>query len=185
MDVVGIRGPRIRLVPIDRDAHIDNFLRWFNDPEVTRWLARDWPMTRLGEEKWIDRISVSETDLTWAVLDETGRHIGSTGVHRIDWRSRSAGTGTVIGEKDAWGKGYGTEIMRVRSTWAFENAGLNRLASECFAGNLASARCLEKVGYRRIGIARQRYFRGGRWHDCILWDYLAEEYFAGRELEGA
>jgi aminoglycoside 6'-N-acetyltransferase len=67
--------------------------------------------------------------------------------------------------------------MRVRTRWAFEELGLHRIESECFAENVASARCLEKAGYRRFGTARKRHWRGGRWHDAILWEILDEDYF--------
>jgi hypothetical protein len=38
MDVIGIPGERIRLVPIGKEKHLDNFVRWFNDPEVIRYV---------------------------------------------------------------------------------------------------------------------------------------------------
>jgi len=177
MDVVGIQGARIRLVPLDRAEHFENFLRWFNDPEITRWVSQFMPVTREAEEKWLERTLASEHDVVLAILDENGCHIGNAGLHSIDWRCRSAVTGTVIGEKDAWGKGYGTDVMRTRARWAFEELGLNRLQSECFAQNLASARCLEKTGYRRIGVARQAEWRHGAWQAMILWDLLAEDWF--------
>jgi RimJ/RimL family protein N-acetyltransferase len=177
MDVIGIAGPRIRLVPLDKERHLENYLRWLNDPEVTRYLTLNWPLTRLAEERWFERAAEDETHLVWAIHDENGRHIGSTGLHRINWRERLAASGIVIGEKDAWGQGYGTEVMQVRTKFAFEQIGLHRIESECFAENQASAHCLEKAGYRREGLARKKFWRQGRWHDAILWAILDEDYF--------
>ena len=49
----GWEGEKIRLVPLDRDKHLENALRWFNDPDVTRWLETgDWPLTRGAEEEF-------------------------------------------------------------------------------------------------------------------------------------
>jgi RimJ/RimL family protein N-acetyltransferase len=101
-------------------------------------------------------------------------------LHRINWRDRSATSGIVIGEKSAWGQGYGSEVMQVRTAWAFEELGLHRIESECFVENVGSARCLAKAGYRQVGLARQKRWRQGAWHDCILWEILDEDYFAGR-----
>lgn len=174
--VPGVQGERVRFVPLDLDLHLENYLRWFNDPEVTRFLSRNLPMTRLAEEKFFSRPpSNPPTDVVWAVHDEKGRHIGGTGLHGIDWMNRSATSGTVIGAKDAWNRGYGGEIMRVRTRWAFEELGLRRIESECFAGNVGSATCLERAGYRKVGVAREKYWRGGRWHDAILWEILAKD----------
>ncbi len=173
-----LRGERVLLVPPDPELHLENYIRWFNDPRVNRFLLHDKPMTRMAERAWFENLPNRKDDFVWAVHDETGRHIGATGLHMRSWRDRCALTGIVIGETSAWGRGYGTEVMQVRTRWAFEELGLNRLESECFVENVGSATCLERAGYRRIGIARQRRFRGGRWHDSILWDYIAEDYFS-------
>jgi len=184
LGVLGIRGERIRLVPLDADRHLENYVRWFNDPDVTRFLARNLPMSRLAEREFFERKQGNPpTDITWAIHDEHDRHIGGTGLHGIDWLNRSATSGTVIGDKTQWRNGYGAEVMRVRTRWAFEELGLRRIASICFAENTGSATCLERAGYRRIGTARSAYWRGGRWHDAILWEILDEDWRVKRALE--
>jgi RimJ/RimL family protein N-acetyltransferase len=184
-DLVGLRGPRVRLVPLEKEQHLANYVRWFNDPEVTRYLHQHLPLSRAAEEAFFDRLADAEDMIVWAVLDEQGRHIGGTGLHRIHWPSRSATSGIVLGEKAAWGKGYGTEVMRVRTAWAFEDLGLHRIDSECYAENLGSARCLAKAGYRQVGVQRKKWWRRGEWHDCILWEILDEDYFAARGAAAA
>ena len=182
--ILGIQGQRIRLLPLDAALHLDNYLRWFNDPEVTRYLSRSLPMTRPEEEAFFKRPpSHPPTDVVWAVHDEHDRHIGGTGLHRIDWLNRSALSGTVIGEKSAWRQGYGTEIMRLRTRWAFEELGLHRIESECFVDNEGSAACLERAGYRRIGTAREKHYRNGRWHDAHLFEILASDWRARHSEE--
>ena len=176
--VSGIMGERIRLVPLDVDLHLENYVRWLNDPEVTRWLAQYLPLTRLAERAFFERMASPKDDITWAVHDENDRHIGGTGLHGINWHHRSAVSGIVLGEKDVWGKGYGSEVMRVRTKWAFEELGLHRIESECFVENIGSATCLARAGYRQIGVARKSRWRRGAWHDAYLWEILDEDYFA-------
>lgn len=181
-DIVGLRGEKIRLVPPDRTQHYDNALRWMNDPEVVRFLLNVTGVTPGMEEEWFTRAQKRDDEFSWAILDPDGRHIGFTAIHRINWRLRLAGTGTVIGEKDAWGKGYGSDAMRVRTRFAFETLGLHRLESESRIDNIASQRALEKAGYKREGIARKKLFWEGQWHDTVLYGMLDEDYFsvAGR-----
>ncbi len=66
------------------------------------------------EEEWLERVQKRENDFVWAILDDRERHIGFTGIHQINWRLRLGRTGTVIGEKIAWGRGFGSDSMRVR-----------------------------------------------------------------------
>ena len=178
MDIVGLRGDRARLVPVDKRVHMENALRWMNDPEVTQYLLLVMGVTPGMEEQWMDRVQKRDTEYVWAIVDDQNRHIGFTGIHGIDWRLRLATTGTVIGEKSAWGKGYGTDVMRIRTKFAFEILNLHRLQSEARIDNIASQRALEKVGYKREGTARKKLYYGGRWYDTILYAILDEDYFA-------
>ena len=68
----------------------------------------------------------NDSDFTWAMLDETERHIGFLGLHAINWRNRSATGGLVIGERSAWGRGYATDAVAVRTGFAFAQLGLHR-----------------------------------------------------------
>jgi len=178
MEIVGLRGEKTRLVPVDKRLHLENALRWMNDPEVTQYLLITAGVTPGMEEEWMDRVQKRDVEYVWAILDDQDRHIGFTGIHRINWRLRNGATGTVIGEKSAWGKGYGTDVMRIRTKFAFEILNLHRLESEARIDNIASQRALEKAGYRREGTARKKLYYGGRWYDTILYAILDEDYFA-------
>ncbi len=180
MDLVGLKGEKVRLVPADKTLHLENAIRWMNDPEVTRYLLLTTGVTRGMEEEWLDRVQKRENDFVWAILDDHDRHIGFTGIHAINWRLRLARTGTVIGEKTAWGQGFGSDTMQVRTRFAFETLGLHRLESEARIDNIASQRALEKAGYKREGIARKKNWHEGRWHDSILYGFLDEDYFGSQ-----
>ncbi|TMJ08797.1 MAG: GNAT family N-acetyltransferase [Bacillati bacterium ANGP1] len=179
-EMTGLKGEKVRLVPPDKHAHLENSLRWLNDPEVTHYLLMTIGVTRGMEEEWFDRVQKRDTEFVWAILDDQDRHIGFTGIHRINWKLRLGGTGTVIGEKSAWRKGFGSDAMQVRTKFAFETLGLHRLESEARADNIGSQRALEKAGYRREGMARKKMFWGGQWYDTVLYGMLDEDYFTGR-----
>ena len=114
--LVGWKGQRVRLVPPDRSLHLENALRWMNDPEITATLELNLGFTRKQEEAFFDRIeSQNDTDFTWAILDEEDRHIGFIGLHAVNWRHRAGTGGILIGERSAWGQGYATDAVGVRT----------------------------------------------------------------------
>jgi RimJ/RimL family protein N-acetyltransferase len=180
MEIVGLPGEKVRLVPVDRSHHFDNALRWMNDPEVIRYLNMTTGVTSGMEEEWFQKVQKRETDFAWAIHDERNRHIGFTGLHAINWRHRRATSGIAIGDKEAWGRGYATDAMRVRTKFAFETLNLHRVESEVLVENTASQRALEKVGYTREGVFRQHGWSEGRWHHTIRYAILDEDYFARR-----
>lgn len=167
----GWQGDEVRLVPLDRDRHLDNAIQWLNDPELTRWLETgDWPVTRLAEEDFFDRMCApgNTSDVAFAIETLDGDHLGFSGVHRIDLRHGVAVSGSFIGRAERRGRGLGTDAARVRARWAFEVLGLRLLVAEVMAGNDASLAMLAKLGYREVGRIPERYWKRGAYRDQIL-----------------
>jgi RimJ/RimL family protein N-acetyltransferase len=172
--IVGWKGQCVRLVPPDRLFHLENALRWMNDPEVTASLEFNLGISRKQEEAFFDRLEgQNDTDFTWAILDQSDQHIGFIGLHRINWRHRSATGGIVIGERSAWGQGLATDAVRVRTRFAFAQMGLHRINGHTI--NPAMKRVYEKCGYKQEGTARKMFWREGRWHDVPLFAILEED----------
>ena len=175
--IVGWKGGRVRLVPPDRTLHLENALRWMNDPEVTAMLKFNLGASRRQEEAFFDRIESSgDDDFTWAILDESEHHVGFIGLHKIEWRNRSATGGLVLGERSAWGRGYASDAVYVRTRFAFAQLGLHRVSGRTF--NPAMKRVYEKAGYKHEGTARQVYWRDGAWHDVELYGILESDWQA-------
>lgn len=175
-----IQGQLIRLQPLTKDM-IPLFCRWFADLEVTRYLVLRFPPSPGMEAEWLERTARSDVDVVWAITVD-GRPIGSIGIHASDWRNRRASTGIMIGERSEWGKGYASEAMRLRTRFAFEELGLEKLSTWVFTENKGSIRALEKAGYKGCGLARKHEYRRGRWHDAWLGEVLREEW-AGANSE--
>ncbi len=60
------------------------------------------------------------------------------GIHRINWKDRTATTGAVIGEKAYWDKGYGSEAKMLVLDYAFNMLNLRKICSQVLAFNKRS-----------------------------------------------
>ncbi len=179
MPIIGLKGERVRLVPPDRTLHLENALNWMNDPEITATLKINFGVTRRQEELFFEKIETQrQNDFTWAILDEAESHIGFIGLHEINWRHRWTIGGLVIGERSAWGRGYSTDAVRVRTRFAFDTLGLHRIEGHTM--NPSMKRVYEKCGYHHEGIARRKFWRDGRWHDADLYAILDDDWFGSR-----
>jgi [ribosomal protein S5]-alanine N-acetyltransferase len=78
-----------------------------------------------------------------------------------------------------WGKGYATEAASAAVAFGFEALRLHRIYAQCFAGNAASQRVLEKIGLRYEGRSRQHIKKWERWIDLENYGLLAEEFRSG------
>ena len=176
-----LRGEKVLLRPFKR-SDITNFLKWFNDPEVTQYLVFYLPMTEMAEEKWVegaaDRIQAG-TDVYFvieAIDGDSTKPIGNIGLHGINPKDHRADFGIVIGEKDYWGKGYGTEATRLILEYGFQQLNLHRISSYAFAFNERSIRLHKKVGFREEGRQRESVYKNGRFHDHVMFGILREEW---------
>jgi ribosomal-protein-alanine N-acetyltransferase len=77
------------------------------------------------------------------------------------------------------GRGLMTEAVREVTTFAFESLGLHRVQAAVMPRNPGSHRVLEKVGYRREGLALRYLFIAGAWEDHVLYALTREEWNSG------
>ena len=167
----GWEGPHVRLAPLDKAKHLANAQLWMNDPEITAWtLVGDFPLSLAAQEVWLDERASGKdpTHVFFAIETLAGEHLGFNGLHQIDYRHGVATTGTVLGRKDLWGKGYGAEASDLRTRYAFEVLGLRLLMSGVMADNVGSLRMLAKAGYKECGRIPRRWWKRGAWRDEVM-----------------
>jgi RimJ/RimL family protein N-acetyltransferase len=140
-------------VPSNREA----FQRWYADREIAELLRHDLePLTPTQSRGYFDTFILpsSARGTCFAIHErKTKRLIGTTAfTDRI--RSRDGASALfriVIGEKDAWGKGYGTEATRLMAEHAFESMGLSEIRLEVFNHNQRAIATYTKVGFKVSG----------------------------------
>jgi len=118
--------------------------------------------------------------IVWGIARE-GRTIGAAFIVGIDWMNRQAETTLMLGDRSAWGQGFATEAVRLRTRYAFQELGLERLESNSVADNIGMHRALERSGYRNIGRKRHCFYRHGIWRDRFMFEVLRAEWLAEHE----
>jgi len=175
-----LKGKKVQLRPIKRDD-LANFLKWFNDPEVTQYLLLYLPMNEIAEAKWIEEVTTTGATtgvhlVIEAIENDTFKPIGTIALSNINPRNQTAEFGIAIGEKDYWSKGYGTEAARLLIEYGFKQLNLNRVSSSAKAFNERSLRLHKTVVFRQEGIMRQSEFVNGKFHDKVMFGLLREEW---------
>ena len=168
----------IRLRSIERED-IPTFVRWFNDPEVRRYLLMFEPMSKAKEERWFEARLDKENDYLLGIevpVEDGWRLIGNVGLHRVDWVNSNCIFGIVIGEREYWGKGFGTQATRAALRFAFGALNLHRVELEVFDFNPRAIRAYEKAGFRLEGTRREALFRDGAYHDAHVMAALRSEF---------
>ncbi|MHA2289133.1 MAG: GNAT family N-acetyltransferase [Promethearchaeota archaeon] len=174
-----IKGKRIKFAPLDR-KHIDLFLKWFNDPEITQYLLMYKPITRDWEEVWFDALKQKEDMVHFSILlldqEDPEKIIGNCAIHNIDNKNRSCTCGITIGEKNYQNKGYGTEAMEMLVEYAFNTLNMNRMELSVWEFNTRAFKAYQKVGFVEEGRKRQARYHNGKYYDEIIMAILKDEW---------
>jgi RimJ/RimL family protein N-acetyltransferase len=175
---LNIVGKLVALGPYVRDD-LALYHRWINDFEVTRYFLDTLrPQTPEERAAWYERMSASDPyTINFAIYELAAlRPIGRVWLADISYHHRRASFGILIGEKDCWGKGYGTEATRLALDYGFHLLGLHNIMLSVSSANTAAIRAYTRAGFQVIGARREYRREGDHTLDNIFMDCLSTEF---------
>lgn len=131
-------------------------------------LMKDLDETRAFVEKLVKRIEVGTHMYANIMEIETGRIIGTAMLFDFDKEANHAEIGYVLDES-AWGKGYGTETVKLLSDFAFETLMCRKLYARVVHVNMGSAKVLEKNKFVLEGRLKDHYLIDGDYYDSLIY----------------
>jgi RimJ/RimL family protein N-acetyltransferase len=173
-----IEANRLRLRWLT-SADVPSLYAIFGDPEVCRYWSRPQlrdvvEATALLEE--IESGYATRTLSQWGIVTRVDDHlIGTCTLTSFSLEHRRAEVGFAL-ERTSWGQGYGSEALHALLQYAFESLDLRRIEADVDPRNTRSIRVLERAGFRREGLQRQRYLIGGEAQDAVLYGLLSSEW---------
>ncbi len=166
-----------------REYRQDDYARirqWVNDRETTKYLSPIFwfPQSETDTSDFLSRAMRSAPNAAFFVIADVNdeSYIGQLDIFEINWKIRLGKLGTVIGDEDRRGKGYGTEALRLLIDYAFGILGLERLELEVYAENKRAARCYEKAGFVFEGTRRHAAMVNGRYADVHMMSVIREDW---------
>ncbi len=166
---------------LHREADADAVFGIFADPRVMRyWSGPAWTDLEQAHEavaRHVAAFAAGEYLTLGIERREDGRLIGQCTLFNLSAQSRRAEIGYCLAS-DAWGHGYMQEALGGLIGYAFEVLDLNRLEADIDPRNLASARTLERLGFEKEGVLRERWIVGGEVSDSALYGLLARDWRA-------
>lgn len=163
-----------------RTENLAAFLRWYRDPEISRLTRyRTDPMTSEEIERYFRGRVLGGDTLSYAIhLRDGDRLIGAATFSQLDVPNGSVTYHITIGERDCWGRGFGSEATELMLGLAFDRLGLHRVGLAVFEFNGRAIRAYEKAGFRVEGRLRDTIVRDGRRWDELSMSILEEEWRA-------
>jgi RimJ/RimL family protein N-acetyltransferase len=175
------QGELVRLKMDDPEILAKAFSRWGRDSEYHRLLdgGAASMVSAKTIQSWIEKdLEKGPGDDFFFVIHtlENDRLVGFISLFGIDWNHGNTWVGIGLGERDHWGKGYGTDAMRVMLKYAFTELNLNRVTLGVFDYNPRAIRSYEKAGFTHEGRVRNALLKEGRRWDVLEMGILKEEW---------
>jgi RimJ/RimL family protein N-acetyltransferase len=167
-----IKGSKVILRPkIHSDA--ENDYRWQIDPELSALDAMK-PYSLSFQEFYREYIDILKNPhpnrVTFGVDTYEGKHIGNCVYYNIDDVKHETEIGIMIGNRDYWNKGYGTDIISTLIDHIFQHLKFKRVYLKTLEMNLRAQKCFKKCGMISCG------YRELDGHKFLLMEMLYDKW---------
>ena len=151
--------------------------KWWHDSEYGRLLdldpahfrspkaIKEWFEKEMEKDLWLFGIRTLKDDKLIGFVD-----LSSAPAHGDSF------VGIGIGEREYWGKGYGTDAMKLVLRFGFVELGLHRVSLDVFAYNPRGVKSYEKAGFKHEGRVREMIRRDGKRYDELFMGVLREDW---------
>ncbi|MBP6298954.1 MAG: GNAT family N-acetyltransferase [Arenimonas sp.] len=176
----------IRLRGIEEND-IERLYTLFSNPQVMRYWSRG-PMTNRQEA--IDYANTiiegfaTRNVLNWIIADlESDQMIGTCTLYEINPQHARAGLGYAL-MPEYWGKGLAHDAASLAISYGFLELGLHRIEADTEPNNLRSNKVLERFGFQREGLLRERFFHPDGLQDSLIFGLLKPEWLSYLAKQG-
>lgn len=161
------------------ESDIPALFEMHSHPDVMRYWSSP-PMTDMAEarrlfERVQDDYRTGEALNLGIERNEDRILIGTCTLFNFHQISRRAEIGYAL-RRAFWGQGYMHEALGAFVRYAFETLDFNRLEADIDPRNVASAKVLERLGFQREGLLRERWIVNGEVSDTALYGLLRREW---------
>ena len=181
MDSNILTGTLVHLTSVESKELVGAITQWNRDSEYQRLSALN-AANQFSEKiitEWIETDQKKDPPpfYYFAIRSlDSDRLIGSCGLYGTLFPHGEAFVGIGIGDRELWGKGYGTDAMMVILRYGFQELNLRRISLTCSGFNPRAIRSYEKAGFVHEGRVRELLHREGQRWDIVHMGILREEW---------
>jgi RimJ/RimL family protein N-acetyltransferase len=159
---------------------VDVTVQWRNDPEIRdQVLSFRFPVSHVMEARFIERAIAGEgnSQCVAGIVDLSDHTLcGLVYLRDIDWISRHAAFGMMIGQRDKQGRGIGRRALRLMLHHGFNVLNLERIYLYVAEYNDRARKLYTAVGFIHEGTLRRHVAFDGRYYGLLVMGMLRNEF---------
>ena len=142
-----IKGDRLYLRSLTLKDATKKYCSWLNNEEVNKYLeTKSVTIDELKE--YISEKNKSKGCLFFGIFLNDKNHIGNVKLEPIDFEKKTANFSIMIGDKEYWNQGYGTEVIKLIIDYAFNTLKLEFITLGVKANHKVAIKLYEKIGFK-------------------------------------
>ena len=179
MEIIKEKEISLRLLN-EQDKNL--LLKWLTDERVLNyWEGKSavFDLDRITE----DFYGEENVEVIRTIIEYQGQAIGYLQMYKLDnealeeysYQSTNKviyGMDQFIGEPEYWGKGIGTDFMKLVLQYLTKEKNAEIVILDPHVDNLRAIRCYEKVGFKKIKFLPKHELHDGEMVDCYLMEYI-------------
>ena len=177
-----LEGELVKLRSLE-PADVEREHAWINDREVTRYLVSGrYPLSYADEQRWLEQHppNAFASGVRLAIETKDSVHIGNLELSSTRQEDRKAVLGVMIGDKEYWSNGYGTDAIVTLLRFSFAEMNLHRVWLTVLEFNARAIACYRKCGFEEEARLRDETYKEGAYHDILVMGVLRDEFEAIR-----
>lgn len=177
-DMPVLQASRLHLRGL-RASDSDDLFAVFSDPRAMRYWSSP-PMTEPAQAAaYIEQIQAwfaGRGGMQWGIVrPDDDRVIGTVTLFLFSPEHRRCEVGFILAPQ-RWGQGLASEAVTRALAWAFDSLGMQRIEADVDPRNERSQRMLERLGFQREGVMRERWRVAGEIQDALVMGLLQREF---------
>ncbi len=163
-----IESKRVYLRKLKIKDASKKYCKWLNDPEVNEYLeTRKATIKDLKE--YISEKNKTKDCLFFGIFDKKNdKHIGNLKLEPIDFKKGVADFSIMIGEKDYWNIGIGTDATKLIVDYTFNTLGLNTIELGVIPENKVAVKVYKKCGFKIKEVQKKVMNHDGKLYDRVV-----------------
>jgi len=171
-----LTGDLVLLRPV-AVTDVPGLIELVSDPDVSRLTGSHASFEAAALEGWYATRADHDDRLDLAIVERAaGEYVGEVVLNELDVDNESCSLRIALVGARAFGRGLGSEAIRLILEHAFETVGLHRVSLEVFDFNPRARHVYEKIGFVREGTRRDALRWQDAWVDAHDMAILADEW---------
>jgi len=170
-----IKGEKIILKKISLQDVTEEYLSWLKDEEVMEGIeTSNYTYEKLYS--YIENVLKDKNTEMFTIRDKnSNKHVGNIKIVN-DFFNRHSEMGILIGDKNYWRKGVGTEACKLIINYVFEFHKMNKIWLAVHSSNISAYHLYKKLGFKEEGCLKEHVFKNGKFIDKYLMALFQREW---------